>query len=255
MPSSITIEEKVDAGGQGEVYKGSMSGQDVAVKILELDNTEKERVDREIDLLSNINSPNIVSILSSGTFHVENNDVHYIVYEFLTGGNLKKCIDDTKDLTEEELKNIGRDIANAINIIWSRDKKVVHRDIKPENIMKRGFDYVLVDFGFSRHVDQTSLTLVGHTCGTPGYMSPEQIIGRKALTNNSDTFSLGVTLYYLASKVHPFQNRNADLTDYQFIRLKNHRSDLSDEFCDIVEKMLQLKAIDRPKDLVSEFNY
>jgi serine/threonine protein kinase len=108
----------------------------------------------------------------------------------------------------DEVARVGHDIADAIEALWARPHRIVHRDIKPPNVMLATTGHaVLIDLGVARHTTLDSLTITGGTWGTHGYMSPEQAMGRKALTCKSDVFALGVMLQEGLAGRHP-TNRN-----------------------------------------------
>jgi serine/threonine protein kinase len=128
----------------------------------------------------------------------------------------------------------------------------VHRDIKPENIMlsSRG-EVKVADFGLARIADDDSLNLtrVGITMGTPLYMSPEQVEGRR-VDHRSDLYSLGVTAYHMLAGRPPFDGNTALNVAVQHLQteptpLATHRSDLPEEFCAIVHKLLAKQPDDR----------
>jgi len=124
------------------------------------------------------------------------------------GSDLKQILDSGTTLPPIELVRLGLDICDAIKCLWEIGK--VHRDIKPGNIMQRSAGgYVLLDAGLAFDVAGESLS-GGFTVGTRIYFSPEQFdysSRRSGLDFRSDMFSLGVTLYELATGTHPFYIR------------------------------------------------
>ena len=181
-----------------------------------------------------------------------------IAYEYLGGGDLKQLV--RKDVTTplQQLAKIGFDISEAIEFLWSSKHRIVHRDIKPDNIVAANDRrYVLVDLAFARHLDLSDLTLPGRVAGTRGYMSPEQYQGRRNLTRNSDVFSLGITLYEIATKQHPFNHDQDSLMRGELVNhLPKIRPDLPLNFTNLIDRMLEFRSFRRPKNiklLFSEF--
>ena len=137
--------------------------------------------------------PNIVAVYDSG----EEDGLAYIAMEFLKGGDLLAHTKPNNLLPAPKVLDIVARVADALG--YAHGHNVVHRDVKPDNIM---YDPVsdtvkVMDFGISRIIDE-SKTKTGVVLGTPYYMSPEQLRGKK-IGGVSDIFSLGVSLYQLLS--------------------------------------------------------
>jgi serine/threonine-protein kinase len=159
----------------------------------------KERFFREAETAGRLNHPNIVTIFDAGEEH----DLAYIAMEFLKG---KDLVPYTKPGNLMPLAKVMDIVADALS--YAHQNNVVHRDIKPANIMyEPESDTVKVtDFGIARITD-SSKTKTGMVLGTPSYMSPEQLAGKK-IDGRSDLFSLGVTLYQLVSGKLPFEGES-----------------------------------------------
>jgi serine/threonine-protein kinase len=164
----------------------------------ELDDV-KQRFFREAETAGRLNHPNIVTIFDAGEEH----DLAYIAMEFLKGKDLTPHAKPGNLLPLPAVLGIVARVADALD--YAHRNSVVHRDIKPGNIMyDPAADTVKVtDFGIARITD-SSKTKTGMVLGTPSFMSPEQLAGRK-IDGQSDLFSLGVTLYQLACGALPFQ--------------------------------------------------
>jgi len=158
----------------------------------------KERFFREAETAGRLNHPNIVQMYDAGEEH----DLAYIAMEFLKGKDLVPYTKPDNLLPLPKAMNIVMHVAEALS--YAHGNQVVHRDIKPANFMyEPESDQVKVtDFGIARITD-SSKTKTGMVLGTPSYMSPEQLSGKK-IDGRSDLFSLGVTLYQLASGQLPF---------------------------------------------------
>ena len=147
---------------------------------------------------------------------------------------------------------IGLNVATAVERLWA--KRIVHRDIKPANIVKAATDrFVLVDVGLARHLDRSALTAPGAAPCTPGYASPEQALGRRNLTINSDVFSLGVTLYEIGTGIHPF-NRAQNLVGVISPRpIQLIRRDLDGPLAALISQMMAVSPAARPSAIRSRF--
>ena len=208
MLGRYLVEKELGKGAMGVVYLGRdpKISRVVAIKTLalsnEFDDNElaevKARFFREAETAGRLNHPNIVTIYDAG----EDHDLAYIAMEFLKGEDLSKYTKPDKLLPINQVIEIVIKVADALN--YAHVQHVVHRDIKPSNIMVE-LDTGLVkvtDFGIARIAD-ASKTKTGIVLGTPSYMSPEQILGKK-IDGRSDLFSLGITLYLLLTGAFPF---------------------------------------------------
>ena len=159
----------------------------------------KQRFFREAETAGRLNHPNIVTIYDAGEEH----DLAFIAMEFLKGRDLVPQTKPGNLLPLPKMLSMVARVAEAL--AYAHRQNVVHRDIKPANIMYDAqVDSVKVtDFGIARITD-SSKTKTGMVLGTPSYMSPEQLAGKK-IDGQSDLFSLGVTLYQLACGSLPFQ--------------------------------------------------
>lgn len=246
LPTGVTVSGPLGGGGQGTVFRGVCDGTNAAVKVFK-PNADTRRVDREIELLSELTCPYVVRLLRHLSATLDNDPVRILAYELHDGGDLNQhLLQAAPAVSPSALIKIGTEVATAINTLWS--KRIVHRDIKPANIVRAADGrYVLVDVGFARHLDRSDLT-IGGAPGTPGFRSPEQARGRKALTIHSDVFSLGVTLYALASKAHPFGGRDLGMPVPVNLAPLTARGDLPAGFVKIVEQMLDFTPAKRPTD-------
>jgi serine/threonine-protein kinase len=136
----------------------------------------------------------------------EEHDLAYIAMEFLKGRDLVPYTKAGALLEPAKVASVVARVADAL--AYAHSNNVVHRDIKPGNIMyEPESDQVKVtDFGIARITD-SSRTKTGMVLGTPSYMSPEQLAGKK-IDGRSDIFSLGVTLYQLLSGHLPFEGES-----------------------------------------------
>ncbi len=200
--------KELGKGAMGIVYLGRdpKINRQVAIKTIRFDEISeeeekdvKERFFREAEAAGRLNHPNIVAIYDAG----EDQDLAYIAMELLAGVDLSDYLPKLKNrrmAPRMAIKMLGQ-IADALN--YAGKLGIVHRDIKPANIMllKNG-TVKITDFGIARVVE-SSKTQTGVVLGTPSYMSPEQVVGKK-VDGRSDLFSAGVMLYELLSGKKPF---------------------------------------------------
>lgn len=254
LPSNIQVTGYLDRGGQGAVFKGIFCGEDAAIKIFDpTPADDPRRVERELSILQSIDCPNLVRVLHKDEISINNVDYPLVVYEYLSGGDLRRFLEPSyQQLSPATIALIGLQIGNAAQELWAR--RCVHRDIKPANIVQDSDGrFVLVDVGFARHVDLSNITAVGIAIGTDGYKSPEQARGRRKLTIHSDAFSLGITLFELTAREHPF-NYNQHLIGVQTPpSLSSKRPDLPESLPRLVHKMLSVVPSRRPSNLRERF--
>jgi CHASE2 domain-containing sensor protein len=208
MLGRYQVEKELGKGAMGVVYLGRdpKINRVVAIKTMALaqefdaDELEdvKARFFREAETAGRLNHPNIVTIFDAGEEH----DLAYISMEFLKGKDLVAYTKLDALMPVDRVMSIYARVADALS--YAHTQNVVHRDIKPANIMyEPESDVVKVtDFGIARITD-SSKTKTGMVLGTPSYMSPEQLSGTK-IDGRSDLFSLGVSLYQMATGKLPF---------------------------------------------------
>ncbi len=208
MLGRYQIEKELGKGAMGVVYLGRdpKINRVVAIKTMalaqEFEADElaevKERFFREAETAGRLNHQHIVTMYDAGEEH----DLAYIAMEFLKGRDLVPYTKPGQLLPLPQVVSIIARVADAL--AYAHGNNVVHRDIKPANVMyEPTTDQVKVtDFGIARITD-SSRTKTGMVLGTPSYMSPEQLSGKK-VDGRSDLFSLGVTLYQMACGQLPF---------------------------------------------------
>jgi eukaryotic-like serine/threonine-protein kinase len=208
MLGRYQVEKELGKGAMGVVYMGKdpKINRTVAIKTMALTQEfeadelagVKERFFREAETAGRLNHPHIVQIYDAGEEH----DLCYIAMEFLKGHDLVRHTKPNALLPIPEVVRVVADAADALD--YAHQQGVVHRDIKPANLMwlTDSKAIKLTDFGIARITD-SSKTKTGMVLGTPSYMSPEQLSGKK-VDGRSDLFSLGVTLYQLLTGTLPF---------------------------------------------------
>ncbi|XP_077596333.1 serine/threonine-protein kinase 36 [Stigmatopora nigra] len=193
--------ELVGEGSFGRVHKGMVkfTGKVVALKFIPKTGRSKKELQslkKEIDIMSNLQHPNIVKLFDS--FETETEVV--VVTEYAEG-QLFQIIEDDGSLPEYQVCEIACQLVSALYYLHSR--RILHRDMKPQNILfdKNGV-VKLCDFGFARAMSISTMVLTSIK-GTPLYMSPE-LVAEKPYDHNADLWSLGCILYELHTGVPPF---------------------------------------------------
>ena len=182
-------------GGMGVVYEArAPDGSRVALKTMriakgsDVDDRFERRFRRECRILQQVDHPGCVRMLDLG----RHGDELFFVMEQVEGVPLSALLRERR-LTLEEAVGLGLDLCEPL--IYLHESKIVHRDLKPDNVMlKRDGRAVITDFGISRVTDATEITEAGGLIGTPGYVSPEVVLGAP-VTAAADQWSLGKILF------------------------------------------------------------
>ena len=238
-------------GAMGIVYKGvdPTIHRTVAIKTLRLTEFEnedlseiKQRFFREAESAGLLNHPNIVAIYDAGEEH----DLAYIAMEFLNGENLVQFTHEGTLLPIRRVLSIIAQGASALD--YAHGKHVVHRDIKPANIilLKETKTIKVTDFGIAR-ITSSSKTKTGIVVGTPSYMSPEQVNGRK-VDGRSDVFALGIVMYEMLTGQKPFVSDDVTSLLYQISHARHPSArGLNPKIPMVVEKIID-KALAKDVD-------
>ena len=242
------VERELGQGAMGTVYLATdpTIGREVAIKTLpllqEYEGAEQaavaERFFQEAEAVGRLDHPNIVTVYDAGKEH----DLAYIAMDYVAGDSLDHYTAKADLLPVWEVLEIAAQVAEALD--YAHRRSVVHRDIKPGNIMydREGGAAKITDFGIARLLD-TSRTRTGTILGSPSYMSPEQVAGKKT-DGRSDFFSLGVTLFQLLTGQLPFTGDSVATLMYQIASKKTPavrklRSGLPISVSRLINKALQ----------------
>ena len=199
------IDRMVATSGMATIYRATdlAAGRVVAIKLphfeMESDPVFFDRFQREEAIGTELSHPGIIKV-----FPEQDRCRLYMVLEWVEGRLLRQIINEAGKLPPERAVNIALQICDALDYIHGQG--VVHRDLKPENIMVSADDRIkLIDFGIAAKAGARRLTFgkLSKTQGTPEYVSPEQIKGKRGDTR-SDLYSLGVILYEMLTGETPF---------------------------------------------------
>jgi serine/threonine-protein kinase len=240
-------------GGMGIVYKALDPDieREVAIKTIRFDNfqegTQKDdlmtRFIREARAAGKLSHPNIVTVYDV----CREQDLTYIVMQFVEGQSLRALIDSGKRLSPPEIDALMKPVADALD--YAHNSGIIHRDIKPANILiDKTNKPFLADFGVAR-MDTSTMTQSGTTVGTLSYMSPEQIKGQ-TIDRRSDIFALGIILYELLSGKMPFHGDNISTLVYKIVneqpqRITEINKDIPVGYDLVVQKTLAKNPEDR----------
>ncbi|MEJ8553732.1 Stk1 family PASTA domain-containing Ser/Thr kinase [Tepidibacter sp. Z1-5] len=199
------ILDKIGDGGMAFVYKArcTILNRIVAIKVLrpEFSNDEEFLLKFKNEALASagLTHPNIVNIYDVG----QDEDINYIVMEYVDGMNLKDLIKKEGSLDYSYALDITKQIAMALN--QAHKNGIVHRDIKPHNILiSKDKVAKVADFGIAKATTSSTITVVGNVIGSVHYFSPEQARGGY-IDKTSDLYSLGIVLYEILTGKVPFK--------------------------------------------------
>ena len=243
------IEKELGKGGMGVVYLALQTSLDrqVALKVTlpslsDMDESFTMRFVIEAKATAALNHPNIITIFDAGVHEKSS----YMAMEYIASGTLKDIKKD--ELTHEQIAQLFIGIARGLSS--AHTSGFVHRDIKPDNILidDKG-QPVLTDFGIVKTLNQnTALTVLGSTVGTPQYMSPEQIRA-KELDGRSDLYSLGIMLFNILEGDVPFDDDTPSAIYIKHVTTSPPSlTHVNKVFQPIITKLLEKRPEDRYED-------
>ncbi|MCX5531967.1 protein kinase [Streptomyces sp. NBC_00006] len=236
---------RIGSGGMGRVYLGrSAGGRTVAVKIVHphfaLDDEFRARFKREVQAARRVGGAWTAPVLDADP----DAEVPWVATGYVAGPSLTQAAGDGAGLPEHSVRVLGAGLAEALAAVHGLG--LVHRDVKPSNVLLTLDGPRLIDFGIARATDGTaSLTSTGVSIGSPGYMSPEQILG-KAVTGAADVFSLGAVLVYAASGSSPFPGDSSAALLYKVVHEQPELGALTGELREVAAACLSKDPAVRP---------
>ncbi|EQB86838.1 serine/threonine-protein kinase [Clostridium punense] len=209
LGSRYQLLQKIGEGGMAVVYKAKclLLNRYVAVKILKEEYSNNlefmNKFRKEAAAAASFSANNIVNIYDVGS----DNNINYIVMEFVNGKTLKEVIQERGRLNVDDTLSIGIQIAKALEC--AHKNNIIHRDIKPHNILVTEDGTVKVtDFGIAKAVSSDTITHTSKVIGSAHYFSPEQAKG-KIVDYRTDIYSLGIVLYEMITGKVPFDGDSA----------------------------------------------
>jgi serine/threonine protein kinase len=217
MLGRYEILSELGQGAMGVVYKARdpMLDRIVAIKTINLTLPKEELAEFEARFYQEAKAAGGLSHLNIVTIHdIGRSDrVAYMAMEYLEGQELRRLMQSRVPIQIAHALDIAAQVAEGMQ--FAHDRQIIHRDIKPANIMVLNDGLVkITDFGIARMRNNEVKTMTGMILGSPKYMSPEQVSGKRADTR-SDIFSLGVVLYEMLTGTSPFVADNIHGVMYQ----------------------------------------
>lgn len=242
IKDSYKLDKVLGEGSFAVVRKGikKSTGEEYAIKMIDktaIESDDQIALQNEVDILSEIDHPNIVKLVEIYDEKTRFN----MVMELMSGGELFDRIVDKEHYSEKEASDTIRPIVDAIS--YCHQLGIAHRDLKPENLLYVNDDpnsiIKITDFGLAKVVNNELMTTA---CGTPGYVAPE-ILSGKGYDLSVDYWSVGVILYVMLCGYPPFyEESNEKLfekikkADFEFA--SPHWDDISDYAKDLIKKLL-----------------
>ncbi|MDT0546075.1 MULTISPECIES: serine/threonine-protein kinase [Streptomyces] len=207
---------RLGSGGMGRVFAGrSAGGRTVAVKVVHahfsLDEQFRARFRREVEAARRVGGAWTAPVLDADP----DARVPWVATGYVAGPSLSQAVADEGPLPEPSVRALGAGLAEALAAVHALG--LVHRDVKPSNVLLALDGPRLIDFGIARATQGTvSLTTTGASIGSPGYISPEQILG-KGVDGAADVFSLGAVLAYAVTGEPPFPGDSSAALLYKVV--------------------------------------
>jgi len=257
------IVDKIGTGAMGEVYKAihKITFDTVAIKVVHSSRVKSSRDIQRFFRGSLIGlelprHPNLVQIIEIK----KSKEYIYQVMEYVDGRTLQEIIKSKHRLSQKETIIALRDVSLALDVL--HQNQILHRDVKPGNIfVTQTWQCKLGDLGISRRLIDRTATSTGHVVGTPGYISPEQVLDIRPLDIRADIYSLGLTLFHAVtgenpfSKDTPYESMLARLQGDEAALTAENAGQLSENLREVINRMIRRKSVERygsPLILLSE---
>jgi serine/threonine protein kinase len=245
LEARYQVLKELGRGGMGIVFQAhdKQLKEQVAIKILSPmlsnDADALERLKREVSAARRISHSNVIR-----TYDIaESNGLHYVSMEYFPGTSLKEYVKQHGALSVMEAYNIGLQICNGLEAAHAQG--IVHRDLKSQNIIIDSTQHIkIIDFGLAFMTHMQGLTATGLIMGTPEYMAPEQVAGKK-VDERADLYSLGIILYEIFTGKVPFTGDSAISIGFQQMKDPPQRpQEINPQVPPEVERVI-LKALEK----------
>ncbi|GGS68054.1 hypothetical protein GCM10010222_05920 [Streptomyces tanashiensis] len=242
---------RLGAGGMGEVHLACRADAPtadpyrmVAVKTvredLEVDGDFRTRFRREIAAARTVDGPGVARLVDADA----DAPSPWLATEYVPGPSLAEAVVRSGALPVAAVRALGVALARALADVHA--VKVLHRDLKPANVLLASAGPKLIDFGIAQAFEATALTSTGLVVGSPGFMSPEHLVGSRAVVPASDVFCLGAVLAFAASGRGPFHDDEMAAVIYRISRAEADLDGVPEELRPAVERCLRLDPAERP---------
>ncbi|MFE0648892.1 protein kinase [Streptomyces sp. NPDC059534] len=249
---------RIGAGGMGEVHLACRADEPtadpyrmVAVKTvredLEVDGDFRTRFRREIAAARTVDGPGVARLVDADA----DAPSPWLATEYVPGPSLAEAVVRSGALPVAAVRALGVALAGALADVHG--VQVLHRDLKPANVLLGAAGPKLIDFGIAHAFEATALTSTGLVVGSPGFMSPEHLVGSRAVVPASDVFCLGAVLAFAASGRGPFHDDEMAAVIYRISRADAELAGVPEELRPVLEHCLRLDPAGRPSaaELVS----
>ncbi|MFF7437694.1 protein kinase [Streptomyces sp. NPDC008122] len=242
---------RLGAGGMGEVHLACRTDAPtadpyrmVAVKTvredLEVDGDFRTRFRREIAAARIVDGPGVARLVDADA----DAPLPWLATEYVPGPSLAEAVVRSGALPVVTVRALGVALARALAGVHA--VKMLHRDLKPANVLLAAAGPKLIDFGIAQAFEATALTSTGLVVGSPGFMSPEHLVGSRAVVPASDVFCLGAVLAFAASGRGPFHDDEMAAVIYRISRAEADLDGVPEELRPVVERCLRLDPAERP---------
>ncbi len=244
------ITDWIGQGGMGQVFKAvhAMLGRESAIKVLPIHKSTPDAIEnfrREIRAQAKLDHSNLVRAFDAG----KDGNVHYLVVEYVAGTDLRRLVRTKGKLSVQQGANIIKQAAEGLEHAHKRN--LIHRDIKPGNILVTPDGIAKVsDLGLAFHLNDPNDPRLGKIVGTADYLSPEQIKAPLDVTEVSDIYSLGCTLYYAITGKVPFPGGTPKSKARRHLQEtpwhpRRFNEEVSDDFVDLIGDMMEKDPSER----------
>lgn len=250
LDSRFQVLKEIGRGGMGVVFQAydKQLREQVAIKVLSPllshDSEALERLKREVSAARRVTHSNVIRIHDIS----EANQLYYVSMEFFSGISLKDYVRQNGALSTMRAFQVISQICDGLEA--AHQQGVIHRDLKSQNIIINSSNQIkIIDFGLARTAHLDGMTVSGLIMGTPEYMAPEQVAGKK-VDERADIYSLGIILYEIFTGRLPFTGDSAisigfkqikdDPTPPRFINPQ-----ISEEIEEVILKALQKDPFQR----------
>lgn len=199
--------------GQKEVVSAFQGQRRVAIKLFHRVADDQERIDREMDAVLKLHCQFVPEVIESGATTLEGVDRVFLIEQFIEGQTYAALLQVQPIQAMHSVVNLANILLNVA--VDCETAELVHRDLKPANIIRDvSGKFWILDFGFVKHLDLTSITPTGHGVGTLGYAPIEQMRLIKApIDIRADLFAIGTILYESICGFSPWRQSVHDIHD------------------------------------------
>ncbi|MCR5795348.1 MAG: serine/threonine protein kinase [Solobacterium sp.] len=233
LNDTYEILEFIGSGGMSTVFKARHMRLNIDVAIKSVRKSQTVNLLAEVNILTKLNHPNLVRVIDI----FEDERLLYIVMDLVEGENLQSVINRVKVIPEFQLTEWFKTMADTLRYLHSRKPPIIYRDMKPSNIiLQQDGTLKLIDFGIAREYKAAASSDTTYI-GTNGFAAPEQY-GLAQTDERTDIYSLGMTMYYLATGKSPLA------PPYGYTPARQINPVLSEKMERILEKCIK----DNPQD-------